>query len=134
MDEAQAKEDSDTASETEETVMKLSIQAVSGTSCKESIKLQGMIGKTHLLILIDSGSSNNFISEKLVEKLQCPVEQLNPATVRVAGGGLLTCTKQVLGLQWWCQGTSFTTSLKALPLDNYDIILGMQWLETMSPM
>ena len=65
LDEAQVIADTDTASETEETVMKLSLQAVSGTSCKESIKLQGMIGKTHLLILIDSGSSNNFISEKL---------------------------------------------------------------------
>lgn len=90
--------------------------------------------ETHLLILIDSCSSNNFISEKLVEKLQCLVEQLTLASVRVVGGGLLTCTRQVLGLQWWCQGTSFTTSLKALPLDNYDIILGMNWLETMSPM
>lgn len=44
-DEAPAREDSDAPSDTEETVMKLSIQAVSGTSCKESIKLQGMIGK-----------------------------------------------------------------------------------------
>ena len=52
-----------------------------------------MIGKRHLLILIDSGSSNNFISDNLVAALNCPVDELPPATVTVAGGGTLLCTK-----------------------------------------
>ena len=78
--------------EADEVVMKLSIHVVTGTSCKESVKLQGMIGKTHLLIRVDSGSSNSFVSEKLVQQLQCLVEMLPAATVKVAGGGTLTCT------------------------------------------
>ena len=84
--------ESESGDEPDEVVMKLSIHAVTGTSCKESVKLQGMIGKTHLLILVDSGSSNSFVSEKLVQQLQCLVEMLPAATVKVAGGGTLTCT------------------------------------------
>ncbi|XP_037424582.1 uncharacterized protein LOC119289334 [Triticum dicoccoides] len=139
----QLSDSSDSETETEEanatagqseSVMQISVQAVNGTSCKESIKLQGMVGKLHLLILVDSGSSNTFISQKLVQQLQCPLEAIPTAKVAIAGGGTLQCTHQVLNLQWCCQGYTFTSSLKVLPLENYDIILGMNWLEVMSPM
>lgn len=87
--------------------MKLSVQAVTGTSSKESIKLQGMVGKRQLLILVDSGSSTNFIKVDLVKDLQCPTEEIPAATVTVANGGTLPCNTQVPNLQWFCQGNTF---------------------------
>ena len=62
------------------------------------------------------------------------MEEIVAAKITVANGGTLQCNKQVPNLQWFCQNNSFNTSLKVLPLGTYDIILGMQWLETMSPL
>ena len=105
--------------------MKLSVQAATGTSSKESIKLQGMVGKRQLLILVDSGSSTNFIRADLAKELKCSTEDIPASTVTVANGGTLPCTTQVPNLQWFCQGQTFNTQLKVLPLGTYDIILGM---------
>lgn len=96
--------------------------------------MQGMVGKRQLLIPVDSGSSTNFIRADLAKELKCSTEEIPAATVTVANGGTLPCNTQVPNLQWFCQGNTFNTQLKVLPLGTYDIILGMQWLETMSPM
>ncbi len=50
-----------------------------GTMGKKTIRLQGMIQHQEVLILVDSGSSSNFIAESLVSKLQLPTERM-PAT------------------------------------------------------
>lgn len=36
--------------------------------------------------------------------------------------------------EWSIQGYSFKQELKVLPLQSYDLILGMDWLESFSPM
>jgi hypothetical protein len=36
--------------------------------------------------------------------------------------------------QWYCSGVTFQTDFKLLSLDGYDLILGMDWLESHSPM
>lgn len=36
--------------------------------------------------------------------------------------------------QWLCEGTTFVTDFKILPLSGYDLIVGMDWLEQHSPM
>ena len=53
----------------------------------------------------------------------------DPIQVRVAEGGLLQGENEVPDCHWTCQGNTFITSLKVLPLTSYDVILGMQWLE-----
>ncbi|XBI16288.1 hypothetical protein VPH35_058570 [Triticum aestivum] len=54
--------------------------------------------------------------------------------VKVADGGELLCTHEVANCAWWSQGQQFCNNLKVLPLGSYDIILGMDWLESHSPM
>ena len=110
--------------------MKLSVQAISSTTSRCSMRLQGQVGKYTVLILIDSGSSSNFISQQLADRLQYPVTDLPTAKVHVAGGGSIDCTKLLPDVQWYTQGHKFTTDLKVLPLGSYDIILGMDWLES----
>jgi hypothetical protein len=49
--------------------MKISVQALAGTTSKRSMRLQGQIGKYTVLVLIDSGSSSTFISQQLADRL-----------------------------------------------------------------
>ena len=52
-------------SDSEEDLMAISSQATQGTSQGKTIKLSGHILKHQAVILVDSGSSHNFISEQL---------------------------------------------------------------------
>jgi hypothetical protein len=110
--------------------MCLSAAATQGTMGKKTIRLLGHIGKTQVLILIDSGSSGNFINSDLVNKLQLPVQQLDPVQVTIANGTVMTSDKGSPSLQWGVQGNKFSTPVRVLPLKCYDMILGMDWLET----
>jgi hypothetical protein len=93
------------------------------------MKLMGQIQGHDVLILVDSGSTNNFIGTSLAAQLQGVQKLSKPVKVKVAGGGMLQGDLEIPDCEWTCQGNVFATSFKALPLHCYDVILGMQWLE-----
>jgi len=54
--------------------------------------------------------------------------------VQVAGGGVLQSSLLLRQVQWTMGSCSFHTNFRVLPLGNFDAILGMDWLESYSPM
>lgn len=82
---------------------------------------------------MDSGSSHNFISEALVVKLTPWTALPHSMAVKVADGAMLQCTHEVVNCSWSVNGELFNTTFKILPLQCYDAILGMEWLESFSP-
>lgn len=122
--------DSDSGDE----LMCVSSFAVDGSETTKTIKVLGNLQGFQPLILLDSGSSCNFISEHMVVQISgwSPLPQ--PVQVKVADGALICCTHEVKNCQLYIQGHCFVVDLKILPLKCYDIILGMVWLELYSPM
>jgi len=57
-----------------------------------------------------------------------------PVLVTVANGSAIPCTHELSKLLWSVQGHTFKNTLKVLPLNCNDILLGMDWLSTHSPM
>jgi hypothetical protein len=55
-------------------------------------------------------------------------------SITVANGNKLQCTAELTKAEWTYQGLSFTTSFKLLHIPCYDAIIGMDWLESCSPM
>lgn len=53
--------------------------------------------------------------------------------VTVANGEKLHCNKKVESGQWSMEGRSFNTTLNVIPLGGYDIILGVSWMKSVSP-
>lgn len=77
-------------------------------------------------MLVDSGSSHSFISETLASRLTGQQSRsLAAVKVRVADGGILQCTQELVQCIWWVQGISFQSDMKILPLGTYEVILGM---------
>jgi len=56
------------------------------------------------------------------------------ASVKVANGQLLQCTSLIVDYQFSLGDHIFKHDLRVLPLESYDLILGMDWLELYSPM
>ena len=60
--------------------------AAAGVQGKKTIKLTGLVNNQQILILLDSGSSCTFISEKAVDTLRLAVTKVPPVSVTVANG------------------------------------------------
>ena len=107
----------------------LSIQAIQGTSGCQTIKVWGKIGRYPIFILIDSGSTHNFLNAELVNKLGCSTSPIKPLAVEAANGGTMSCTALCKNLQWKMQGTQFEADVFVMKLQSYDMVLGIQWLK-----
>lgn len=114
--------------------MALSYQAVSGTDGSMAMLIQGSVAGKKVLILIDSGSTSSFITKSLAVDLP-GIQSLDVSvSVKVAGGGRLTCSQFIPQRAWTTQQQEFRTDLKILQLGTYDMILGYDWLTHFSPM
>jgi hypothetical protein len=114
--------------------LSLSIHAMSGTEGSETLNLRAMVGNQVLLILVDSGSSDCFINANMLSRVNCVAQSTDPIPVKMANGEFMQCDKRVEQFTWWCQGETFTTSMRVLELGAYDAILGINWLNQHSPM
>nr|POF01502.1 hypothetical protein CFP56_45303 [Quercus suber] len=70
----------------------ISLHAISGDHAPETMKVSGKIGSVPAMVLLDSGSSHNFISESLAQKLVLQPAQEKKIRVMVASGERLTST------------------------------------------
>lgn len=112
----------------------ISIQTVKGTEGVQIIRLRGFIQGTEAFMLVDSGSTHCFISDQSAANTPGWHALSTPIQVKVANGNLLGCSHEIPHLLWGVQGQTFRTTFKILTLGSYDAILGMDWLESHSPM
>ena len=93
------------------------------------MRVTARIGQCEVVVLIDSGSTHNFISEKIANLLQLPMVPTKPFNVKVANDGPLKCQGRFENVQVLLQGIPFYLTLYALPLIGLDLVLGVHWLE-----
>jgi hypothetical protein len=103
----------------------LSPQAIQGTSGCQTIKVWGKIDKCPIFILIDLGSTHNFLRADLASKLGFPMTPIKPMEVEAANGGTMSCTTVCKNLQWKMQGVQFQADVFVMKLQNYDMVLGI---------
>lgn len=111
----------------------VSIHALNGTQGIHTIKIEGTIGKQAVRILVDTGSTHNFVSTGVLRNQGIPTSYCQPLKVQMANGEATACTKLVSDLKWHMSGTTFQSDFYAIPLGGYDLILGVQWLGQVSP-
>ena len=76
-------------------------------------------------MLIDSGSTHNFLSKK-VARLLVPTKSF---VVNVASGERLLYQGHFEKVQMNLQGITFSLTLYSLPIAGLDMVLDIQWLE-----
>ncbi|XP_042065700.1 uncharacterized protein LOC121809231 [Salvia splendens] len=103
------------------------------TGGKRSVPFQvmGDIGITRVRILIDTGSTHNFLHSRFAEQLQLQLSRIRPFRVYVGNGASLICSHISRRTKLSIQGTDFLTDLHILDVHGWDVILGMDWLESL---
>jgi hypothetical protein len=112
----------------------ISLHALTGWSTARTMHVSAKVGLHELIVLIDSGSTYNFINDRIAEVLQLPVVPTKPFNVKVANGGPLKCQGRFENVQVLLQGISFTLTLYSLPPIGLDMVLGVHWLEQLGTM
>ena len=109
----------------------ITLHALTGWTAPKTMRITAKICARDVIVLIDSGSTHNSISERMANLLRLPVVPTQPFTVRVANGENLKCQGRFEEVQIDLHGTIFSLTLYSLPLTGLDVVLGIQWLETL---
>ncbi|KAJ7942787.1 Retrotransposon-related protein [Quillaja saponaria] len=93
----------------------------------KTMKLQGFIKKQPVMILLDTGSTHNFINYPITKNLVFKVQPIAQMHVSIANGEKVIAQSKCigLGLQWQVQGEQFQDEFILIPLTGCDVVLGI---------
>ncbi|KAM1377858.1 hypothetical protein FF1_039310 [Malus domestica] len=116
--------------------MELSECAFYGTFARTTVKTMKVIGSVNgqqVTVLLDSGSTHNFVDSRLLKKFAWHTQPTKPFEVMIADGGKVIssgcCTDAALSIG----GYECGVDLYSLPVGGCDIVLGVKWLSSISP-
>lgn len=105
--------------------------SLDGSSRASSLELRGVLGKTDVFILVDTGSTHNFVHPTVAEKSSIPLTTIRPFHVYVGNGQKLLCSHKSSKTPLTIQGRAFVMDFFVLPIHGPDMILGMAWLRSL---
>ena len=111
----------------------LSFHAYQGSVGVATIRFTGSIDGTDVQVLLDGGSSDNFITPRIAQHLQLPIEPAPAFKVLVGNGSYLESQGIVRALHLIIQGHRLVLPAYVLPIAGSDVILGAAWLATLGP-
>ncbi|CAJ2656401.1 unnamed protein product [Trifolium pratense] len=111
----------------------LSLNALKGTSNMGVIRFAGSIEHIGVQILIDGGSSDNFMQPRIAKFLKLPIEPGPQFNVLVGNGEVMSAEGMIQKLPLHIQGHVIEVPVYLLPIAGADVILGASWLATLGP-
>ncbi|RRT53668.1 hypothetical protein B296_00029332 [Ensete ventricosum] len=70
------------------------VHALAGYSNPQTMKVGGLLKQQPITVLIDTGSTNNFLNSKVVARLALQIEGYNKFNVKVADDRILNCDQR----------------------------------------
>jgi hypothetical protein len=119
--------------QTESELFHLSLQAATGQPSPRTLRFTASINNHSVTVLVDSGSSHNIIQPRIASFLNLPIQPLSAFTVMVGNGEHLHCTGLCNDVSVTVNKHTFNLSLYVLPIQGADVVLGVQWLQTLGP-
>ncbi|KAK0608629.1 hypothetical protein LWI29_033588 [Acer saccharum] len=117
----------------EEFIPEISFHAIAGTTHPQTLRVVGKLRNREVTVLIDGGSTHNFIDQSVVTKLGLPMVRDQTFQVMVANREKINCAGRCMGLTLIIQGHSVRADFFVLPVAACQVVLGVQWLETLGP-
>jgi transcriptional regulatory protein LevR len=69
----------------------ISLNSLTGFSAPQTLKLIGYIKHRKVIILVDSGSTHNFIHRRIAQETHCYIHVVNNFQIMIANGGSMKC-------------------------------------------
>lgn len=111
----------------------ISFHAIAGCNHPQTLRVIGTFKNKPITILIDSGSSHNFIDQNVVTWFGLSVERRKQLQFMVANTNHIKCLSQCKALTMNIQGCSIVVDYYILIMAACPLVLGVQWLATLGP-
>lgn len=109
------------------------MHALSDSFNLRTIRLAGSIDGQQLAILMDSGSTHNFVQRSVAYKLGIPTRSLPEFRVYIGSGDYLIFCEVCPHVKIIIQEVTLIQDLYVLTMEGANVVLGVQWLETLGP-
>eukprot|EP00253_Pinus_taeda_P018944 PITA_18944 len=109
----------------------ISCNALAGITTPQTIKIEGQIKKKKVIVLIDSGSTDNFIHCKVEKELNFFLYPAPECQVMVANGGTINYSGKCHNIKLSMGEYVFTSPMLSIPMGGVDVVLGVQWLQSL---
>ncbi|KAL5752022.1 hypothetical protein ACOSQ2_022529 [Xanthoceras sorbifolium] len=113
--------------------MSISHHALTGCAGLQTIRLRGRVKHREITILVDSGSTYNFLDPNTAQLTGVEIEKTETLWVTVGGGGKTSSKAKCKEFTLAMQGVTFSTEMRLLTLGDCDAVLGMQWIKEIGP-
>jgi hypothetical protein len=112
---------------------KISINAISGSLSPKSMRLVGFIHNHRVVIQTYSDNTHNFLDPAIVRKLHLRLTTTPTLHVKVANGATIQSELRTDSILLKVQGNTIVTNFYIITLGGCDIVLGVEWLQTLGP-
>ncbi|KAJ0009667.1 hypothetical protein Pint_33583 [Pistacia integerrima] len=113
--------------------LEISLHAMAGSESPKTMRIWGGLMGQSVVALIDSGSTHNFISSQIAQRINLHPTSNSRLEVMVASAEKLSSPGKCSNVQLKLQKIPFFVDFFILPLEGYDVVLGTQWLRTLGP-
>ena len=123
----------DTTTDLEKDPPQISLHALLGHTIPQTLRVLGHIQKQPVSVLIDSGSTHNFIQDRVMKQLGLNTQPAHSFQVLVGNGEQLQCAALCPQVPLLLGTHKFSVDLFCLPISGAELVLGVQWLKTLGP-
>ncbi|KAL8135864.1 hypothetical protein AgCh_010466 [Apium graveolens] len=96
------------------------------------MRIEDKVLSIPILVLVDSGSTHNFLDKGKSRELGCKMEDIKKQTVIVADGNHIACKHVVKWFGRKFNGHEFKVDVLIVSLGSRDMVLRVQWLSTVA--
>lgn len=86
------------------------------------MKVEGDVKNNRLQLLIDSGSTHNFLNDSTTDKIGCRTMEVPLLKVLRANDSEMACNQVCKDFKRCMHGQQFTINVFFLPLENYHMV------------
>ena len=109
----------------------ISCNALETITTPQNLNIEGHIKKKKVIVLIDSGSTHNFIHCKVAKELNCSIYPTPGCQVMVANGGTINFFGKFHNIKLTMGEYVLTSPMLSIPMGGADVVLGVQWLQSL---
>lgn len=100
----------------------ISLHALNGLQGHNRVRVATRVGSNWAIILVDLGSTHNFINARMVNRLLLPVMHQEQLKVSVVNGSCLFTKGMCKGVPWEVQNYRFETNFMVFPLKGCNMV------------
>lgn len=111
----------------------ISLHAIAGIRIEDTMQVYFTMGNEQFVVLLDSGSTTSFINDNIARRIGIQFAPCPGASVIVANGDRVACRSFAHDVEVHIADEVFAVDCYSIPIDKYDMVLGVTILRTLGP-